>query len=209
MKMPKPNGSGDYTPAPPGLHLAVCYSVVDLGTQAVEWQGEKKLQRKVAIAWELPDEMVETDRGSFPATIQNRYTFSSHEKAKLRHDLESWRGRAFTDDELDPANPKCFDIRNLLGKACQINVVHQTKNDKTYANIASIVPKPKGFAEPPTSNRHVYFSMDGDFDRATFAALPEWMQEMIKKSPEYQRANASSPSPGDYTGGIPDDDIPF
>lgn len=208
MKMPKPSEGGNFQRVSEGLHYAVCYQVIDLGTQVVEWQGERKEQRKVQISWEVPEERVE-DTGH-PCSIHNRYTFSSHEKAKLRHDLESWRGKSFTDEELDPDNPKGFDIRNLLGKACQINVVHNERNGKTYANIASIVPPPKGKQTPDTENEHIYFSMDNpaEFDRDAFNKLPDFLQEIIRKSPQYQQAqHLSAPPPGNtFTH---DDEIPF
>lgn len=208
MKMPKPSEGGSYTPVPQGLHFAICYSVIDLGTQTIEWQGEKKEQRKVQISWEVPDERLETDQGNFPCTIQNRYTFSSHEKATLRQHLESWRGSAFTEEELNPENEEGFDIRNLLGVACQINVVHNSKGDKTYANITSIVPKPKGMDTPTTENKHIYFAMD-EFDRNAFGSLPAYIQDVIKKSPEYNTNNGHNDRPDTHVNEMPDDEIPF
>lgn len=209
MKMPKPSEGGTFQRVSEGLHYAICYQVIDLGTQEVEWQGQRKQQRKVQISWETPEELVE-ETGQ-PCSIHNRYTFSSHEKAKLRHDLESWRGKAFSDDELDPSNPNGFDIRNLLGKACQINVVHNERNGKTYANIASIVPPPKGSKAPETVNPHTYFAMESpaEFDRETFAALPDFLQDVIKASPEYQHAMALTGSPPPHVNDMADDEIPF
>ena len=44
---------GDFKLVPPGLHLARCYRIVDLGTQQIEYMGETKFQRKISIGWEL------------------------------------------------------------------------------------------------------------------------------------------------------------
>ena len=124
-------GGGDYSPAPAGVHQAVCCDVVDLGIVESEWQGQKKTAHKVRIIWQLA-ELMEDGR---PYTVSSRYTASLHEKARLRADLQSWRGRAFTAEELQQ-----FDLEKLIGAGCLINVMHTSRNGKTYADIAAIMP---------------------------------------------------------------------
>lgn len=128
--------SKDFTPAPQGLHQAVCVDVWDIWTEKRDEKWGGGIVDKTLLVWEIDEINPEDGR---PFVVAKRYTASLHEKANLRHDLESWRGRAFTKDEL-----KAFDLENVLGANCQINVVHNTKKDKTYANIASIVPLAKG-----------------------------------------------------------------
>jgi hypothetical protein len=70
-----------------------------------------------------------------PFIVQKRYTASLNEKATLRKELESWRGRPFTQEELD-----AFDLDKLIGANCQLNIQHVTKEGKLYANVVSIVP---------------------------------------------------------------------
>lgn len=184
MKMPK-NEGGDFTPPPAGTHLAICYRVIDLGTQRVEYQGDVKLQRKVNISWELPEEAMEDGR---LFTVHKRYTLSSHEKATLRIDLEAWRGKAFTEAELDPENPEGFDIRNVLGKGCILTVVHKETNGKVYANVSGVSKMMKGHTVGQPANPMAYLSLEPDeFDREAFDGLSEHLQETIRKSPEYQR----------------------
>lgn len=87
MYLPKPEG-GNFSPVPAGNHIAICYRLIDLGTQLVEWKGAKKTQRKVLISWELPNElMTEGEYAGQPFTIGRRYTWSMSDKANLRHDL--------------------------------------------------------------------------------------------------------------------------
>ena len=129
-------GGGDFKPVPAGAHTAICTLVADLGVQG---GGKFKPSRKIAIRWELPGEILEyTDKDgnqkSGPMTIWNRYTLSLSEKATLRSMLESWRGRAFTEQEL-----KGFDIVNILGKGCLLSVKHDKSGEKTYANIAAVM----------------------------------------------------------------------
>lgn len=206
MYMPK-NEGGDFAPPPAGTHVAVCYRLVDLGTQKIEFQGETKMQRKIMLSWELPDELMEDGR---PFTVSKRYTLSSHEKATLRAHLEAWRGRAFTEAELDPANPAGFNIKNILGKGCLLSVVHNTKDGKTYANVGSLSKLLKNQTPPAPKNEILYFSLD-EFDPVAFDKLSDGIKKAISVSPEYLRRGAPQSGGDQYDerNPPPDDDIPF
>lgn len=124
-------GSSDFVPCPAGVHQAVCCDVVDLGMLDTTF-GQK---HKISIRWQVAEDM---ENGK-PFLVQKRYTLSLHEKSTLRHDLESWRGRAFTEAESEG-----FDVETLLGANCMLNVMHK-KGDKggTFANIAAVMPLAK------------------------------------------------------------------
>lgn len=137
-------GSGStFAPAPAGVHQAVCVDVVDMGLLKVTWNGQEKTQHKVRLVWQIEELM---DDGK-PFMVQKRYTASLHEKSKLRPDLESWRGRAFTEDEL-----KEFNLENLLGANCLLNVAHVQKDGKTYANVTAVMPLKKGMEKLVATN---------------------------------------------------------
>ncbi len=123
--------SRQFTPAPAGLHQAVCVDVIDMGILEVTYMNKTKKQPKVRVAWQI-DEQMEDGK---PFLVQKRYTASLYEKATLRKELESWRGRPFTTEELD-----AFDLEKLIGANCQLNIQHVTKEGKLYANVVSIVP---------------------------------------------------------------------
>jgi hypothetical protein len=116
----------EFTPAPEGVHNAVCVDVVDLGMVENMWG--KKHQLKVV--WEIEAQMEDGRR----FIVQKRYSASLHEKSTLSKDLKSWRGRAFTADEL-----KGFDMEKVVGVACQLVVIHNEKEGAIYANIQSIL----------------------------------------------------------------------
>lgn len=124
--------SKSFTPAPEGTHQAVCVDVIDHGEMETAW-GKK---RKVTIRWQL-NELMEDGR---PFIAQKRYTASLHEKAVLRHELEAWRGRAFTFDELAQ-----FDLDTVIGVNCLLSIMHK-KGDKggTFANVMNVAPLIKG-----------------------------------------------------------------
>jgi len=178
--LPKPQGN--YKPVPQGNHVAVCYRVIDLGTQRGEYKGTEKFLRKVLISWEIPDELMDDGR---PFTIGQRFTWSMHEKATLRHVLESWRGKAFTDDDFD--GPNAFDIANVIGKGCMLNVVHATNGEKTYANIKSVAKLPKGMeAPPPTNPRNYVWLSKEEFAQKNFDDLSDSLKDVIMQSPEFK-----------------------
>jgi hypothetical protein len=194
---------GNYTPAPAGAHVARCYRIVDLGTQETTFKGDTKLSHQIMISWELPGSPMDDGK---PFTISQRFTASLSEKAKLRAVLESWRGRKFTPTELAG-----FDLQNILGKPCMINIVHVDKADRTYANIASVMQVPGGMVVPPQVNDSVFFSLES-FDADVFSSLSDSTQETIKKAPEYMDAvKGKSAQVATSDGGIDtlDDDIPF
>jgi hypothetical protein len=164
----KDTGGGDFELAPEGNHVAVCYMVVDLGVQQTSF-GEK---HKILIGWELVNEPMKDGR---PFVISQQYTASLSEKANLRRDLESWRGRKFTKEELDG-----FDVSNVVGVPCMISVVHSESNDKHYANVGSVAGLPKGMDKPTAENKIVAYSLETD-EQAMYDLLPGWIQNKITR----------------------------
>ena len=124
------------TPAPAGLHQAVCVDVQDLGVQESQW-GSK---HKVRLIWQIADVDPATGRRY---ELARKFTLSLHERAALRTVLESWRGKKFTDTELDG-----FDLERLLGVNGQVHAAHEVGADgNTYANVTLVLPPAKGAAK--------------------------------------------------------------
>lgn len=196
VKLPS-ESVGNFEKAPAGNHLATCYEVIDLGTQKTEYEGEVKHQRKIWIGWELPNELMEDGR---PHVIGRRYTLSSHEKSTLRKNLESWRGKAFSKEDFGE-----FEITNVVGVACFLNVVHNEKGDRTYANIQAVAALPKGTPAPPLINKPVKFDLDS-FDQEVFDSLSDRMKETIAESPEFQAIHGK---PVNSLDEADDEDSPF
>lgn len=176
-------GGKNYDPAPAGTSVARCIKIVDLGTQKKEYNGEVKHQKQVMFTWELPEELIpDGDLAGKPFAVNQTYTQSLNAKSNLRRDLEAWRGRKFSQTELDN-----FDLENVLGKPCMLNIVHVQRGENTYANIASIMPLPKNMSAPEQINPSVMFSL-AQFDPAKYEALTEWTKKKIALSPEYAKA---------------------
>jgi hypothetical protein len=176
----KDKGGGDYEPIPEDLHLAVCYGIWDLGTQYSEiWH---QSSHKVVIVWELPEVRGDFERNgkmvSLPRAISKQYRLSLHKKAGLRKDLESWRGKKFTDEELS----RGFDLKKLLGVPCQIQVLHNKVEDKVYSNISAIIKAPPGTKVTP-ENPITFFSFEENVDIPS--NTPDWIAKLIKEAKEF------------------------
>lgn len=211
MQIPKPSEGGSFELTPAGTFVAICYRFIDKGTQVSEFNGERKMRREVLLTWELTGEdKMEDGR---PFSISKGYTWSMHEKASLRKDLEAWRGRAFADEDFD--GPNAFNTRKLLGAPCMLSITHTTKGDKTYANVASIGKLVKGMPVPPQVNPNVYLALTPDgFDPVAFGALSDKLKAAIAASPEYAEITQAlkrhdDPGNGYHAGHDLDSDIPF
>lgn len=210
------SGGGNFVQVPPGMHLARCYRIIDLGTQKTTYKGTEKMSPKVLFQFEVHSENDEgepllTPEGK-PLSISKQYTLSLNENAILRHDLQSWRGRAFTEEEL-----KSFDLQNVLGQWCMLSVVHSQVQDKTYANVENVNPVPAAIKKnglPEGANSTVLFSIRSA-DMEVFETLSENIQNKIKAAPEWEawkdapaptpkQESAKSNDPADF-----EDDIPF
>jgi hypothetical protein len=210
MFLPKPSESGSFELTPAGTFTAICYRFLDRGTQSSDFNGERKIRREVMLTWELCGELMEDGK---PFSASKTYTWSMHEKATLRKDLESWRGVAFTDSDFD--GPNAFNTKKLLGAPCTLSIIHVAKGDKTYANIGSIGKVMKGVQVPPLVNPKTYLALvKGEFDATIFAALSDKMKGIIASSPEYHELSAQAerhddPGSGPREFAPLDDDIPF
>jgi hypothetical protein len=201
----KLSGTGQSKPAPAGNHVAVCVGVIDLGTQFVKgYQGQPDdWVYQVMLQWELSDALMDDGR---PFMVSRRLRLSMHEMSGLRKILQSWRGGSFSE-----AEAREFDVKNVLGKPCMLNLVHKTseKSGTVYANVDSISPLHKQIARPEPVNPLVYYAIEeGDPEKA---GLPEWVCKLIRQSKEF---TGQSPASMPTTNGSPpadnkDDPIPF
>lgn len=185
-------GGKDFAPIAAGTYVAVCYGVIDLGKQYNEKFGNST--NKVLIMWEFPDEAEEGQE--LPRTFSQRYTASLNAKSKLRKDLVAWRGREFTDAELAE-----FNLANILGVPCQIQIIHRENNGKVYANMSAIMALPKGMPRPQPKHQLITFDLTED-DLSLLDDMPEWIANIIKESETYkERVN------GGGAKELPNDDL--
>lgn len=191
-----------------GTYLAVCCGMVDLG--AVYNKRYDKYQDKVMLLWEIPGETIEINGKEEPRILSARYTATLGSQGNLRRDLVAWRGKEFTEDELEG-----FKLQNVVGSSCFLNIQNNKAEDgKVYTNVVGVMALPKGTPKGKLSIDPIVF----DFDTGTVAAvdaLPEWISKQVKGSPTYellvQRENgtAADTEPQFQEFEEDDDDVPF
>ena len=187
-----------------GATTGVLFSLVDLGTQKVTWDGEEKWTPKLRLAFELPDQVLEgevtengkTTKVTKPMVVSIELTRSLGERATLRKLLEQWRGAAFTSKEL-----ASFSLKNLLGKACLLTLVHKTSQaGRQYCAIQGMAKLPKGMKAPTTTqNGQVFYEIEQGTG-GQFSELPDWLQEKIRSSKELAGGASSAPQVGATDG---------
>lgn len=195
------SGGGDFKLPPEGNHLAVCFALIDMGMQESSYNGETKVQHKIRVGWELhTDERLEDGR---LFSVWKNYTASLHEKATLRQDLERWRGRSFTAEELEG-----FDLKAVVGVPCLVQVTHKTvEGGKTYANVTGVSSLPRGMPKPERENDLQVYDPD-DPKYADASILPEWLQEKLGAQPAKSPEQAYESMP-EMTADEEFEDVPF
>ena len=180
--------SNSYTPIEEGTYMAVCFGLIDTGDEYSE--KFDKCSPKFMILWELVGAgTITVDGREINRSVSQKYSRSLSPKSNLRKDLRAWRGREFTDDEL-----KRFDMVNILGAPCQIQIINQTSNGKTYSNIAAIMNLPKGMPRPIPTQDIVHWDFEeNEIGDEAWGAMPPWVRNVIENSETYQYITTNNP----------------
>lgn len=182
MKIGK-NVKPSIPPVPGGTYMAVCIYSLGIGEQLCKYKDSTRYNNQVMIGFELIGQTVEIDGKQEPRVLGRTFNVAKSQNSGLRKFLGSWMGKALTDDEY-----MSFDTNTLLGKPAMLSVVLNDTGE--YANIDGIMQIPEGIPEPKATITPYWFDLDDGFDQAAFEKLPEWAQEKIKKSTEYQKLYA-------------------
>ena len=209
----KDSGGGDFEGHPAGVFASRCIRIVDLGTQDETFEGKPKKQRKVIFFFETSEMMTQGELAGKPFIMNREFSVSLGEKATLRKCLESWRGRKFTQVELDG-----FDIVNVINKPLMLNIVAYTKgNKKEGVKIDAMMPLPGGMSAAKAVSEMFHFSLYDDtgecvkpLDTENYRKLGKFWQGKIAESPEYKQA-VSGIKAEQMAGDMADmeDEIPF
>jgi hypothetical protein len=179
--------------------------------------GQVKYLHKIMLGWEIhgtnDDGTPLKMRDGRPFAIFKNYTLSWSEKATLRGDLQSWRGKPFTQEEM-----RRFDLKTVLNAWCMLNVIERAGQDgKMYVNVSGVTPVPSmikknGLPEP--INKNELFNLT-DPDMVMFETFSENLKKKIQSSPEWEKLNKKTKTVDDIapkapaTGFDEDEDIPF
>ena len=221
---------GNFEATPSGMHLARCYRIIDLGTQKSEYMGQVKYLHKIMLGWEIhgtnDDGTPLKMRDGRPFAIFKNYTLSWSEKATLRGDLQSWRGKPFTQEEM-----RRFDLKTVLNAWCLLNVIERAGQDgKMYVNVSGVTPVPVAMKQkkviengeekiisilPKPINKNELFNLT-DPDMEMFDTFSDNLKKKIQSSPEWEKLSKKTKTVDDIAPKAPaksfdedDGDIPF
>lgn len=192
-----------FRPHPEGMFLAQCVDVIDLGEKVEDYAGQpKKLSHKCALVFRTGEQNPETND---LIDIAGEYTVSMSEKANLRKMLETWRGKAYGEDELDDV-----PLDKLEGNWAQITVDQKvSSNQRRYARIIGVMGVPKQLRKDlpafATYERAEYW-MD---KKAAYKKEAETFMAMTAPAPSGKRLSGPDGDPGPEYTGDEDDDLPF
>lgn len=208
----------NFESVPSGMHLARCYRIIDLGTQKSEYMGQVKYLHKIMLGWEIhgtnDDGTPLKMRDGRPFAIFKNYTLSWSEKATLRNDLQSWRGKPFTQEEM-----RRFDLKTVLNAWCMLNVIERAGQDgNMYVNVSGVTPVPamiKKGGLPEAINKNELFNLT-DPDMEMFDTFSDNLNKKIQSSPEWEKLSKKTKTVDDIAPKAAgssfdedDGDIPF
>jgi hypothetical protein len=122
------NDNSNFKPHPPGIWQAVCLDVINLGPVWTEFQGQRKLVRKIKLVFETEHVGEDGKRG----IVTKNFTASLHPKAKLAAFVGQWRGRQVAPGEN-------VDLKKLLGACSTLVLSHQQSlAGRTYVSIDAV-----------------------------------------------------------------------
>lgn len=177
----KDNGGMAIPPLENGVYIAICSGLIDLGIQVSEQFGTKS--RKMIVQWIIAGETIDVNGEQLPRSMHKQYGFSIGSKSNLRKDLEAWRGRAFTDEELNG-----FDLKNILNVPCQMQIITKERVGKSDVNnISGIMSLPKGNNVDKLNEEDLtFFDIEDTSTYKNFERIPKWVQEVIKQAENYE-----------------------
>ena len=161
-----------------GSYLAVCVGVLAIGEQYVDrsaFGGRSDYESQVTFVFELPTEVGEDGKAK---QLSKDLNAVSSLNGTLNKWLSSWNIRNYTRDQLEEA-----DLCEQLGKACSITV---EVSESGFSRVTGVSAIPKGIPIPSTNTPFITFNVEA-WDDAAFAALPEWAQNKVKNSTQYQK----------------------
>ncbi|MCQ5130319.1 hypothetical protein NE562_11660 [Butyricicoccus faecihominis] len=161
------------------IYDAVCVMVADVGQQVNPFN--QKIENRVLFLFEIPSQIVERDGKQAPRTIPRWFNYTVDDKGALKPALTSWLGKSnMTKSEM--LDLDLFDFAGM-GARIMTGIGDNGKN-----KIENIKPLKRGVSIPKNSSPILTFDIDEDgFESEAFFALPDWVQEIIEKSEQYQQ----------------------
>ncbi len=155
-----------------GTHTGILYQLIDLGTQVNDFnKAAPKQQRRVNLTWELPEELMGNGK---PFVVSKEMAVSTFETAPWSKFIGATLGLA----------PQAVNTDALMGKACNLTIIHNETATGTYVKVDGFAPLKKSDKVPALVNKPVVYDISNP-DRAIFDALPDFLKKKIMAAPEW------------------------
>ena len=161
-----------------GSYLAVCVGVLAVGEQYIDrsvFGGRSGYESQIVFVFELPFEIGEDGN---PKQLNKDVNATSAPNGSLNAILKAWNSREYSREQLEEA-----DMSDQLGKPCQITV---SVSESGFSRVSAVAAIPKGIPAPEAKTPLISFNV-AEWDDVAFEALPEWAQNKIKNSTQYQK----------------------
>lgn len=163
---------------PAGAHVAILYSIIELGTMEGEYMGKPTLKKKIRLNWELPEEIREYDGVQKPMVVGKTFTASLFEQSKFRPIVVGMLGGLTEEQE------ETFDVKSLLGRGCMVQIAHDEYNGTKFANVVSVTQLPKSVKLPKQFNPTKYLDYSDGWDDDIYDSLPQFIKDKMAESQE-------------------------
>lgn len=189
--------TGDFKLTPAGQYQAVCCELIDMGFSTKNYKNkdtgadEPKNVHEINFIFQV--NKVDDETGKRFEVRTKPFNLVLSEKSNLKAFLLQWRGHDLTPEELKPPGVL---LDALVGRNALLQVVHNTSNGKTYANIGSIMPLMEGLPEIQPLN---YESKQDSFNKwkeKQQAAPGQTNGQSSPQMPPQQRVDAIDPALG-------------
>lgn len=119
-------------PCPEGRQPMICVDIFRVDPEEATYDGVTKLYEKVMFVFQAFPESGERDSEGRPFQVERKFTWSFAPQANLRAALGQWRGKDYTDKEVEAG----IKIAELKGKEAWGTIVHNTR----FVNVEAIEP---------------------------------------------------------------------
>lgn len=158
-----------YELCPEGTYQAALIRAYYCGRHANKYNPANPPQAKLVLVFELDEPLSD---GSGNHIMSTTVTYSLNEKSGLTKLLKPVMGSSYPDK---PGQQ--LDISTLIDMRVMLTVGHETRGEKTYANIAALARVPRGMVPfNPASDSFVW-----SYDDPTDQRVPEWVRKFCSE----------------------------
>lgn len=204
--------TSDFEQPQTGMVSAVCINVVDGRYVKTTYMGQDKgHQRKIFILWEIAQRIKEGQFAGQHMVIAKEYTFAVGDKANLRIDLESWRGKKFEERKNSDGTVSLLTEKKDNEKIVKVPFAVDMLIDANCILYLEDVGKSRPFIKPTKVMKFdsKYTPVKREYD---INYIPNWLAKKIEErplsNPDIQQTQTDNVVSDDSTG-FEEEEVPF